>query len=125
MAVERGVWLSVYIGLVCLFVSLLIALMFPETRSLSATENEDQTGGERSDGSISSNSPKGQGLWARISEILELKQMAILIKYFFWENKRLGLLLLSLIFTTLGNYVTVVLMQYTTKRFGWTWAKVR
>lgn len=127
MVVERDVWLSVYLGMACLFVSVLIALAFPETRVPSVAETEEPSNdeSERSDGSVSSNTIKTRVLWTRIYDILELKQMAILVKYFFWENKRIGLLLFSLIFTTLGNYASIILMQYTTKRFGWTWGKVR
>ncbi|EHK18451.1 uncharacterized protein TRIVIDRAFT_158459 [Trichoderma virens Gv29-8] len=124
MAVQHSVWLSVYIGLVCLLACVLLALAFPETRPLSAVETEETRNDDdgRSDTSASSNITKSRGLKMRIYDLLELEKLAILVKYF-WENKRLGLLLLSLIFTTLGNYVTIILMQYTTKRFGWTWAK--
>ena len=132
IAVEHDAWLSVYIGLACLFFSVLIALAFPETRDLSAAGSQESHGtdsagsnGESRDSSPSDSFSKNRAVWTRISDALELKQMAVLVRYFFWENKRLGLLLVSFAFTTLGNYASVLLMQYTTKRFGWTWAKVR
>ncbi|KAL7908231.1 hypothetical protein GGI35DRAFT_453658 [Trichoderma velutinum] len=126
IAVQRDLWLSVYIGLACLFISVLIALAIPETRALSAVEVEEPSNdeNEQNDSSVSSYTDKKWALWTRIYEILEIKQMATLVKYFVWENQRLGLLLFSLVFATLGNYVSLILMQYTTKRFGWTWAKV-
>ncbi|KAI3398099.1 hypothetical protein diail_9852 [Diaporthe ilicicola] len=44
-----------------------------------------------------------------------------------WEfligNKRLVVLMLPLIFATLGRYIQEMLLQYATKRYGWSWSK--
>ncbi|POS75597.1 ATP synthase F0 [Diaporthe helianthi] len=44
-----------------------------------------------------------------------------------WEfvigNRRLVVLMLPLIFVTLGKYIQEMLLQYATKRFGWSWSK--
>lgn len=40
-------------------------------------------------------------------------------------NRRIVVLMLPLIFTTLGKYIQEMLLQYATKRFGWSWSKVR
>ncbi|KAH8682567.1 major facilitator superfamily domain-containing protein [Xylariales sp. PMI_506] len=141
MAIEYDPWFAIDIGLFFLFTSVLVALACPEThpgkmaqpedsnnRSDNVDNNNDQDEAigvqGNDDGSIaSSNSLKDVPLWRRIAIVLELDQIPILFRYFFVENKRLGLLLVSLIFTTFGNYASILLLQYTTKRFGWTWAQ--
>lgn len=40
-------------------------------------------------------------------------------------NRRIVVLMLPLIFVTLGKYIQEMLLQYSTKRFGWSWSKVR
>lgn len=115
MAMARGAWFSVLVGFGCLSAAVLLALTFPETRRL-AVPNEIVDDSDPD--SLATSGPS-----SRISAAVE--ETLASIQCLFWENKRLGLLLFSLIFTTFGTYVSVILMQYTTKRFGWTWSEVR
>lgn len=39
------------------------------------------------------------------------------------QNTHLGALLISLIFTTIGHLESSVSLQYSVKRYGWTWGK--
>lgn len=112
VAMKRGPWFSVFSGLACMVTSVLIALLCPETRGMAASPPDDAAGraGLRN-------------LRPRLSALCE--QVMALFQAMFLENRRLGLLLSSLLFTTLGRYASTVLMQYTTKRFGWSWSQVR
>lgn len=44
---------------------------------------------------------------------------------FILGNRRLVVLMLPLIFVTLGKSVQDMLLQFATKRFGWSWSQVR
>lgn len=39
-------------------------------------------------------------------------------------NKHIVLLMLPQLFVALGKYVSELLLQYSTKRYGWSWSKV-
>lgn len=45
-----------------------------------------------------------------------------------WEflvtNKRVAFLILPFVFVSLGKYVQELLLQYATKRYGWSWSEV-
>ncbi|KAF4511925.1 hypothetical protein G6O67_001122 [Ophiocordyceps sinensis] len=109
LAMARGPWFSVLLGVGCLSTAVLVALGFPETRQ-KASENDDDDYPPSLD--------PGPGL-----SPAALRRAAMSIRRLFWDNKRLGLLLFSLVFTTLGRYISVILAQYTTKRFHWSWSE--
>lgn len=44
---------------------------------------------------------------------------------FLVSNRRVVVLMMPLIFETVEKYVEELLMQYATKRYGWSWSKVR
>lgn len=121
----RGAWFSVFMGAGCLSAAILVALAFPETRNKAA---RDESTRDDDDGDQPENSPSlrlfrcaGLRAWSKLA----LKHATTSVRSYFWDDKRLGLLLFSLIFTSLGKFISVILMQYTTKRFHWSWSEVR
>lgn len=54
-----------------------------------------------------------------------VKQIVDAVKALFTHNFHLGLLLISLVFTTIGHLESIIRMQYATKRYDWPWSKVR
>ncbi|KAF4504262.1 hypothetical protein G6O67_008435 [Ophiocordyceps sinensis] len=123
LAMTRGAWFSVFMGAGCLSAAILVALAFPETRNKAARDESTRDDG---DGDQPENSPslrlfRCAGL--RACSKLALKQATTSVRSYFWDDKRLGLLLFSLVFTSLGKFISVILMQYTTKRFHWSWSE--
>ncbi|KJZ71934.1 hypothetical protein HIM_08690 [Hirsutella minnesotensis 3608] len=111
---QGGAWLSVYIGLALLFIAALLAFAFPETRQLKVGGTNIESRNEPLDNSRPS-------IWARLSQGISIVTSST--RYLFFDNITLGLLLFSLVFTTLGRYVSIILLQYTTKRFRWSWSE--
>lgn len=54
-----------------------------------------------------------------------VRQVAESAHFLFRENKKLGMLLISMLVSTFGRFATIILQQYISKRFGWTWSQVR
>lgn len=118
----RGAWFSVFVGVGCLSAAVLVALTFPETRDAAKRGETTRNDGDDNDFENSYSVPyAGLRAWSHLA----LKQVTTSVRSYFWDDKRLGLLLFSLIFTSLSKYVSTILMQYTTKRYHWSWAEVR
>ncbi|KAM4066384.1 major facilitator superfamily protein [Hirsutella rhossiliensis] len=117
VAMQRGPWFSVFVGLACMSTSVLIALICPETRSMAAPES-DAEGVEQT---LGCGRVALKDLRPRLLTLVE--QVTTLFQSMFLQDRRLGILLSSLLFTTLGRYASTILMQYTTKRFGWSWSQ--
>jgi len=64
-------------------------------------------------------------LSAIAKSITAVKQVAGAVKTLFRDNIYLGMLLISLIFTTIGHLESIVRLQYATKRYDWSWSKVK
>ncbi|KAJ3494687.1 hypothetical protein NLG97_g3923 [Lecanicillium saksenae] len=58
---------------------------------------------------------------ARVTDLVNTTTSTL--RLIFVHNLRLTLLLIGVMFTTLGAYEVTFRLQYATKRFGWTWAK--
>lgn len=119
---ERDVWFSVFSGFGIICFSFLAVLAMPETRGNEiAAENTQDTDGD-------AEAPVAGGFltlhWLRSRLSAAFQELATSARILFWNNKSLGLLLGSFVFTTLGRYASTILMQYVAKRFGWSWSQV-
>ncbi|KJZ76344.1 hypothetical protein HIM_04426 [Hirsutella minnesotensis 3608] len=110
-----GAWSSVFIGIMCLAAAALIAFAVPETRQPKAKESDAECRGQ------DVRRPVSESLRRRLSD--GVKRAAASARRLFWDNRTLGLLLFSLLFSTLGKYVSLILKQYTAKRFQWSWSE--
>jgi hypothetical protein len=53
-----------------------------------------------------------------------IAKYASLIRRLFRNNVQLGFLMFSLLFTMVGSYESVIRLQYSTDRYGYTWGEV-
>jgi hypothetical protein len=114
IAMSYSDWFAVFVGFVGLAASTLATLVAPDTHGMSSTDSEVQD--------TFSELPQ-IGLRARAASTLQ--HAAVAVRSVFWDSKQLGLLLSTYLFTSLSKNMPVILMQYVTKRFQWTWAEVR
>ncbi|KAG8407135.1 hypothetical protein J3458_020629 [Metarhizium acridum] len=103
-----GNWICIYAGLGCIVLSLLTTLSLPETRpSPSAPESCGQP-------------PPYQGPIRSFRECHRLidffKSTVVLARRSFYENKKLGLLLLFCVFTTAGSHIPLMLAWQSSER---------
>jgi hypothetical protein len=52
------------------------------------------------------------------------EQSIAIANVFFIQKPTIGILLFSTVFSVLGRSVMLMLLQYVTKAFGWSWSKV-
>ncbi|TDZ21047.1 Efflux pump ustT [Colletotrichum orbiculare MAFF 240422] len=102
------VWLSIYVGLGCLVLSIVVSLMLPETLP------KKQTNGPSED---------TQSLpWYDVARS-ELARLGQAVLWVVWREWRVLLLLFTFLLTTLGRFAQEILLQYVTKRYGWSWSQ--
>ena len=109
-----GNWFAVFVGFGGIAASTLATVVAPDTHGMSSMDSED--------GDTPSESPQ---IGLRVRAVSTLQQAAVAVRSVFWDSKQLGLLLSTYLFTSLSKNTPVILMQYVTKRFQWTWAEVR
>lgn len=115
-AMSRGNWFAVYTGMGFSTGATLATFFLPSTDNIKPVESRDADCSPVGDGSLPH---------LKTDYFDGVKKAAALIQTMFWENKQLGMLLSTFLFTSLGKSVPIILMQYMTKRFQWTWAEVR
>ncbi|KAB5551178.1 putative MFS transporter [Coniochaeta sp. 2T2.1] len=106
---EVDIWLCIYIGLSCLVLGTGLTFLLPETlprQQLSRPPPEDTA------------SPPWHDTVR--SELANLGQA---VSWVLWRDWRVALLLCTLFVTTLGRFAHEILLQYVTKRYGWSWAQ--
>lgn len=82
-----------------------------------------------SDGSPSDNVNKHDGaISAAFASMLNpvgaIKQTSSAFFTLFWVHKKVGMLLVTLLFSDLGTYANILFNQYIAKRFDWSWSQV-
>jgi hypothetical protein len=110
-------WLTLVIVLGLLVVTNLIILVLPETNEVHSQhrrQSEDLLGLQDSGAKDDSNLRK---LWVQARDSLRE------VWDFILSNKRVGFLMMSIVFVVLGRFVQELLLQYATKRYGWSWSK--
>ncbi|KAJ3487537.1 hypothetical protein NLG97_g6395 [Lecanicillium saksenae] len=115
-----GTWFAVYLGFTLVALSIPLSALLPETRCAAAVRRAQvYQAAERE-----STANKDSSSWALRPILHSARQKLALIKHtVFASNPTVGILILSTLFFTLGKSVFMMLLQYVTKRFGWTWAE--
>jgi len=128
-------WITLIISLVMLIFGLLVSMIMPETVSLHgqrernprrrARESEDVDDGNDGDDEADHDSEESPTAKRSFAQILKHKIDEALgdVKDFVLGNKRLAFLLLPVMFVVLGKFVQEMLLQYATKRYGWSWSR--
>jgi hypothetical protein len=104
-------WLPMYCGLGCLWLAAILAMFLPRIFA----ESQYQT---HSDTSLPTKI-ESQGQTAR-EQLMAIGTTAM---WFARGNILVTVLLLTYLVTTLGRLAQDILLQYITKRYGWSWAQ--
>lgn len=126
--VSKGAGLTLFIGNV--FVLLVIASVYILPETLSVRQWHDRRAGKAPsqrlaplDGDdVDDEVLKKSNIRAALDDA---REQMIEVWDFLIGNKRIVVLMMPLVFVTLGKYIQEMLLQYATKRFGWSWSKVR
>jgi len=125
---RRSPWVPVLVGLFLLILTILASLVIPETLGLKKLRDDLRTRG----GDVDTADPALAGEPEVSSEVSSMqKSMAKAwedmgeVWKFILGNKRIVFLMMAVMFFTVGRYVQEMLLQYATKRYGWTWDEVR
>ncbi|KAH7018055.1 major facilitator superfamily domain-containing protein, partial [Microdochium trichocladiopsis] len=100
-----------------LLATFVITMLFPETGTMLGAKSRTQTMAASSDAEGSVPEPAQAG---RCQSTVE--KISRIWRYVS-TNKRLVALTISLVFVVLGRFVQEMLLQYTTKRYNWTWSQ--
>lgn len=110
-------WLAILVGVLLCAASGLILLLLPET--LELTRQADREEGIENEASQS-------GKATIVQKTLDIARESYYVtKTFILGNKRVVMLMLPLCFFIVGRYAQELLLQYATKRYNWSWSKVR
>jgi hypothetical protein len=127
---QRNVWLPVVVGMALFIPTMLIAMTMPETlpRDAKSPDFQEDPAGEVSSQQGQSHAGDDNGStmkrwWHHVSGLIPEKHVAAVTCI--WGDQQVALLMLTLLTTTLGKFAQEILIQFTHKRFGWSWAKVR
>ncbi|WQF90194.1 Putative major facilitator superfamily, MFS transporter superfamily [Colletotrichum destructivum] len=106
----KDAWLSIYTGLGCLVLGTLVSLMLPETHP-------------RGPGHCSAETTQSLPWYYPIRS--ELVKLGKAVLWMMWRDYYVLVLLFTFLLTTLGRFAQEILLQYVTKRYGWSWSQVR
>ncbi|KAK2600216.1 hypothetical protein QQS21_005012 [Conoideocrella luteorostrata] len=120
LAMEKGgPWLTSCIGCACNVAAFLLILAVPETINVKNVPDQDVT-------NSSASLPTNDASYLRLrwdEAILSAKNALKCLRAVVWDNKKLSLILISTLFTKIGAYVNLILLQYIAKRFSLSWAE--
>lgn len=123
-------WLGVLLGLGLWIVATLLCFLLPETlnvRRLANKLNETAittaaTAGDTVESTTNTKTHDDEAsLTTKVAQ--HIRHSATEVRAFAVQNRGLVLLMLSLVFVVLGRVVQVLLLQFTTKKFNWTWSQ--
>ncbi|KAK8022905.1 MFS multidrug transporter [Apiospora marii] len=111
LLMERSLWLPVYLGMGCLVVATIVPVFLPETLSRQPRRQ----------------SPESQQPPVSLFETVrqETKKLSEAMRWLTWGNWKVAVLLCTFLLTTLGRFAQEILLHYVTRRYHWSWSKVR
>ncbi|KJZ73966.1 hypothetical protein HIM_06634 [Hirsutella minnesotensis 3608] len=123
MAMELSPWFCVFVGLACLTSAMFIGLIIPETRGMTHPQLADDEYNLEDNDRERAMCDKIESHTLQSFCLSTVEQGAAMFQAMFCQNHRLAMLLFSLLFATLGTCESGILLQYSTKRFGWSWSQ--
>lgn len=117
---EVDLWLAIWLGLGCLIAATIMTIFMPETRPKTPPASQDVAG----DTEASVDEPDRKSLWWLRKGRAELRRLGEAALEFARGNWQVMALLFTLLVTTLGRFAQEILLQYVTKRYGWSWSQV-
>lgn len=124
---SQGPWVALFTGNFFMFMSITALCFLPET--LIVRKWHDAKAGKISGLSSSLNLQVSEGEEdlknSDFRAAVDAAKVQLLNgREFLVTNKRVVVLMIPLIFETVEKYIEELLMQYSTKRYGWSWSKV-
>ncbi|KAK3940612.1 major facilitator superfamily domain-containing protein [Diplogelasinospora grovesii] len=121
---EKSPWPPLAVALALLLLANLSVLLFPETLELHQPRGQEARQQERG-GPCQNGNDDSRDLKAACVQRLARKAIDGLAEVwgFVLGNQSLAFLMTSLVFVILGRFVQELLLQYATKRYGWTWSR--
>lgn len=124
-------WLSLVVGNACMLLAFSGFYFLPETlvvrRWHDARTGRLGTLGRA--GLEKDRSNKDEARSEGISRAVRVARAALAQLREIWNflvtNKQVAFLILPFVFVSLGKYIQELLLQYATKRYGWSWSQVR
>jgi hypothetical protein len=126
LLMKKSPWLSIYVGTALQVFSTLLGFSLPETlQTKKPAATRDTLDSEDYE---QSNADGGHDQRTSHQALLQAKAGARRFYNFvhlaITQNRQVGLLLLSMLFTTFGRDAALMLIQYVHIRFGWEWGEV-
>jgi len=121
-------WVPLLLGLALLALTNAITWAFPETVHLAERDTQQQgtamTNGLMMPSELATNQCNNSNIVSLARTLLRNAAGSLKEVYsFILANKTVGFLMLSLVVSMLGRFVQEILLQYATKRYGWTWSE--
>ncbi len=120
---EYGPWVATAVGYSCYVARLLVVLFLCHDMKRDAAllyhDDEPQPAVEDSD-----KSAVAAAFSTMLNPVLAIKQTWSAAVQVFWMHKKIGVLMLTLLFSDLGGYANILFNQYIAKRFDWSWSQV-
>ena len=118
---SRSPWIPISLGLVSVVLCLCVALALPETMG---ARTQGRKPSDLNDSDDQTDVDDDEGIhWFRKAR-LSFSQFSKAALDYVWGNKHVALLLSTYLLSTLGRFAAEILLQYVTKRYGWSWARV-
>ncbi|KAB5528849.1 major facilitator superfamily domain-containing protein [Coniochaeta sp. 2T2.1] len=124
---QRSPWLGILGGTGLIVAAFLVTLVFPETLDIQRLKDRQEAARHPSLAPSDTNDTLTESDAVKRSKLQQLwattKKDTREIYDFVLSNQRTTYLLTSLVFVVLGKFVLELLLQYATKRYGWTYDK--
>jgi hypothetical protein len=118
---KQDVWLPVYLGFGLFVLATVLSLMIPGKAPESTGQSQTTgTGDAEFDRDSVAKPGRGLGVWASDLVI----KISTALHWVVYDNRPIGLMLLSLLITMTAKYAAALELQYITKRYDWSWEEV-
>lgn len=118
-------WLSLIVGNICMILAFSGFYFLPETLVVRRWHDA-KTGRPSLSPSLATQDDGSLKRKSRVQFIVDAGQAQLRQVWdFLITNKRIAILILPFVCVSLGRYIQELLLQYATKRYGWSWSKVR
>ncbi|KAK0649758.1 major facilitator superfamily domain-containing protein [Cercophora newfieldiana] len=125
LMMKAGIWISVFVGLSIMAISIPLGFCLPETLGKGARVEDTSAAEQQPEDLLTDNGENDHGVLQ--TAITQAKagwqQFLHLLHLLVTKEHQVGLLLLSKLFSTFGKDAALMLVQYVHIKFGWEWAE--
>jgi len=124
LLMEIDVWIPLLLQLACSGLATIIAMSTPETQSKACKNRKSPSESAEQNKGTESNAIPGSPKQAK-SVLVSLLRHSASTASFVVHDRNVMFIILSFLFNEFGRQSLSLLLQYVSKRYGWTVAKVR